>query len=242
MVLFLGVLTDPVSYAIQVEKRLRLDALFEVSDPGKKMTLKPQPIYFDLMEVQQKNPLFEFYRNKVQCTLGWLARDKPGETSLNDSDANALEDDINGMYYAAKTRVYLERSYFDELQELQYRSDFARSLTLTCALIASLYLILAILIYMPREIRFNAQQMELFRKRIGFRVLRWWLTSEGRAKLRLVLVVSVLYLIGAWCAHAAYVTEMKNYNLRVFGYYISIVSRENSGDHQDPSGRIRLPQ
>lgn len=47
-------------------------------------------------------------------------------------------------YYRSKNTVYRDRSYFEELQEIQRRIDFARSLAiLTCMLLVASFLVLA---------------------------------------------------------------------------------------------------
>ena len=193
------------------DKQLRLKSLFEVgSYSDDHMDVKPNALYKDLMnisnsvtETNQKDTRFAKHKTIIETIIPSSSLDENKFIRISGPQIVTLQDEVNGIYYAAHNRVYQESSYFSELQGIASRIDFARSLTFLCLTYSVCYLILGILCYLP-------QKLNLF--------------HEARAKRKLIVLMCAIYVIGIFLAGISYRSETTNYNLRVFGYYISTIS------------------
>lgn len=136
-----------------------------------------------------------------------------------EKNVKLLRSSVNGIYYNAKNAIFKTETYFDELSEIQARIDFTRSLTLLC-LIFSLVYFLAMLCSFIRHRRKIIKLLK-HRKKIIELLKKENFKEVFQTKIFNVSIISILFLIGFWLSGTAYRSEFTNYNLRVFGYYIS---------------------
>ncbi len=209
------------NFLVDTDKELRLRSLFTVHySSAQEIELSEAPIYANLMAVNDKNQYV--LKNKVILTAipvsscihnGSISSCKriQGEAQIKDQ-ANAA----NQLYYGAKNRVYRESTYFTELQEIEKRINFARSLTFLCLVYALLFGLLILINLLPE---------------------RWVLTPTARTKRKLIGLVFGFYLLGILLGRLSFRSETISYNLRVFGYYISVISddEKNSPKSIQPS-------
>jgi hypothetical protein len=218
---------------VDSDKQLRLKSLFGVkSYSPDSMTVKPDPLYEDLMSVNRKDTRFEAHRATLSKILECSSLNDKGYKVIN-SQTQALEGAVNGIYYSAKNRVYQEGNFFNELRGIEYRAGFARALTFLCVFYSACYLVSGILSFLPgglrlerlpRQLSLPLESQKPHKIRTRLKVSRWLLASEVRTKRRVILLMFTIYLIGVFLAGISYRSEMVNYNLRVFGYYILLTS------------------
>jgi len=205
-----NVISTTFNYLIDTDKELRLRSLFTVHySSAQEIELSETPIYANLMSVNDKNqhilknkdiltaiPVSPCIRNGQRSSCKRIQ----GNAQIRDQ-ANAA----NQLYYIAKNRVYKESTYFTELQEIEKRINFARSLTFLCLVYALLFGLLILINLLPG---------------------RWALMPTTRTKRKLIGLVFCFYLVGMFLGRLSFRSETINYNLRVFGYYISLISDE----------------
>jgi hypothetical protein len=121
-----------------------------------------------------------------------------------EQQVSAILGAVDGVYYDAKNRVYREETYFRELSDISERLNFTRSLTLLCFCFAILYAAFAAGAFIPVVARF---------------------LDIDKAERRTVLVLCALFVVGLWFGSSAYRSESISYDMRVFGYYVSLANK-----------------
>jgi hypothetical protein len=101
------------------------------------------------------------------------------------------------IYYYAKNRVYREENYFKELMDIQGRIDFIRSLAWGS-------FILLFIVTVICSFRFFQCQFEFF---------KIWPS---------IIILILIFFLFHIAAIFAYETEEKQFNKRVFGYFLSL--------------------
>lgn len=109
---------------------------------------------------------------------------------------------VNTIYYDAKNWAYMQPTYYNELEMIQYRSDFARCMSLLAFCYAVLSLIFACFL-LPNLFSSNLQK----RKSVS---------SLGRK----LIVIAVLFIL-SYAASEGFQTAERHFNMRTFGYYYS---------------------
>lgn len=187
---------------LDTEKELRFRSLFKV----KHHEIYAKSICLELLNLPQPDDTIRPYLETIKASIDSSGRSK---IDLTDKDAaEALRAAVNTIYYNAKNRIYREQTYFGELSAISDKLDFTRSLTLVCLSFALLYFVFGGLAYIRPVVDF----LKIDVKR------RWTIIGLG-----------VLYALFVWVAAFAYRTEAINYDLRVFGYYISLATEPSSG-------------
>jgi hypothetical protein len=213
-----GILADDTSQIISVQ-RWQSTAFYDLLDRGKKLLLKnlfevdhhekevihikPQPLYEDLQNITHKDKTFIKYYEQVKTILK-LNETPENQYKISGEEIAALEAAVRSMYYAAKNIVYRNGNYFNELQEIKTRVDFTRSLVIVCVIYLPCYLVLGVWCFLPDKLSS--------------------IIGAARAKRNLILALILLYGVGIFLAGYSWKIEERSYNLRVFGYYASIVA------------------
>ncbi len=212
------------NYIVDTDKALRLRSLFSVHHfSDNYIEFSPAPVYESLKIVNHKDP--RFIRNKnILTDIPTLpcVDEKKIETCQRvkgQTEIKKQADAINQIYYDAKNRVYKENTYFTELQEIEKRVNFARSLTFLCLIYSFIFLVFVVLCFLPLKVKF---------------------ISTAWAKRKFIVLIFGIYVLGTFLARASFRSETFNYNLRVFGYYISLISHNNddSAGSDRPSAKI----
>lgn len=208
------------NFVVDTDKELRLRSLFVVHDSSDNyIELSHTPIYDSLMAVSHKDQIFIMHKNSLtNIPTSPCISEKEEETCKRVNDKTEMKKQANAtnqIYYDAKNRVYHENTYFTELQEIEKRVNFARSLTFLCLIYSLLFSVVAILCWLP---------------------WKWKFISTVRKKRKFIVLIFGIYVLGILLARISFRSETINYNLRVFGYYISITSGIN-----DSSTESNLP-
>lgn len=124
---------------------------------------------------------------------------KRGRFDLFKTELSDLEKMVNTIYYEAKNWAYREDNYFDELEAIQRRIDFSRSIFLVGSWGVVLFVV-ASLICLPRW----------WRRRVN---LKGPIVRLARSLLALAIVC-----VFSWLGYAK---SEHNFNERVFGYFFS---------------------
>ena len=120
---------------------------------------------------------------------------------------NDLDKIANDIYYFAKNTVYKHETYFNELRDIQIRISFTRSFALI-----SLFLVLLFIFSLFRIL--IIQKIERVNKSGNKSVNQ--IISEGFS------LIAFLILAGA--SLSSYAKEEKQFNLRVYGYFYTLIS------------------
>lgn len=144
------------------------------------------------------------------------------------SPTDNITKSILRVYYYAKNRTFENNNYYDEMKRIQTRVDFSRSI----ALIALIYCVLALLIV------FIGIERAILR-RIILRTLLGRICSPKKSdsnlnfifqsmkanstKLFITFILFIIYFAGMW----SYQRESYEFNKRAFGYYVSMLIKEN---------------
>jgi hypothetical protein len=125
---------------------------------------------------------------------------------------------INRLYYYAKNRVYLVRSYYDEMSRIEGRRDFGRSIFLLSVLL----LIISALI--------GAVQITLFLKSKR-------LTDRGGLKIRVIPLIPICLVLVCCCGLSffAFERESDEFNKRAFGYFSAMLYSQGFHIHDAES-------
>lgn len=197
---------DLFNYILDTDKELRLRSLFTVHEYAQDhVDFTPNPIYEDLTSIHSNDQSFTKHLDVIKSYTAPCPGKEPKDcirVSGLDHVKN-LQKAVNGIYYAAKNRDYQEGNYFNELRGIENRFDFARSLAFLCLIFTTCYLLLGLLCSTLPKRR---------------------LLVEARSKRKVIFVIFLAYLLGVFLARTSFRSETINYNLRVFGYYASIIS------------------
>lgn len=127
-----------------------------------------------------------------------------------------LQANCNTLFYKAKNRVYMENTYFEELDAKVHRRDFARSIAICSFFLGGLAFLLAGYEYVRRSVARRAGDDGTARKRVQrFGQKAVWFLQVG------AFCVAV-YLVSI----CGYRQVLNDYNRHVFGYFQSIEVRE----------------
>jgi hypothetical protein len=186
-------------FVLDTDNELRFRSLFDVRSGD--IPYKAKNICRELLTLPKRHDTVQPYFEELKRDVD--SADK-GTIQANDKKAiKSLRRAVNQIYYEAKDRDYREQTYYQELSEISDKLDFTRSLTLLCLSFALVYFLFAFLSYIPLVIR----TLEIDVK-----------------KRRIVFFLAVVYAACIWIAAFAYRSEATNYDLRVFGYYISLIN------------------
>lgn len=192
-------LTQSFNQILSSDKELRVRTLFQVSEFSQsKIILQQSQLSTEYLIIKATGriaPYNESLKNSV------------GETGITIEGTENVENflsNVNGIYYSSKNSVYVTENYFKELSEIQNRIDFTRSLTLLCLVLFTAYSAIAAVFLLPPIQR-------ILKKFIGF----------NTANSYKILGLGILFFVGTYLSLTAYRSESTNYNLRVYGYYIS---------------------
>lgn len=198
------------NFVVDTDRDLRLRSFVSVHNSANDyLEFSPAPVYESLMSFDHTDERFTRNKNaltNIPSTGCRLEREQKkcrrveGETRIN-HQANL----INQMYYDAKNRVYQESTYFTELQEIEKRLNFARSLTFLCLGYAIIFLGLLAASYVPSKNEFCIKLNQ---------------------KQRVIFFILCVYTLGTFLAKESFRSETINYNLRVFGYYASLAQSD----------------
>lgn len=188
------------NYVLDADNELRFRSLFTVVTlTDDKITASPRGIFRELQMLPFGHQGVKPHRIEI---LNQIPSPVPTEITVTGKDqVAALLRAIDGVFYDAKNQVYREETYFNELSEISDRMDFTRSLTFQCLLFSIIYCAFGILGFIPK---------------VGT-----YLNIKGAVRLK-VFVISGLFAAGIWFVGTAYRSEVTNYDLRVFGYYITL--------------------
>lgn len=191
------------------------------------------------------------------------------EIKLSEEQVTELKTVTTEVYYAAKNSVFRTDNYFKELTEITGRIDFLRSFVLICYMFSFLYFLTVILSFFYLFVRFykinakrksndkiNAEQKTDDKtdaeQKPDKGIIKWWsefflfikdLFKENKIKSFKPFYLGILFLAGAYLSSTAYRAESTNYNLRVFGYYISQkLDVENSKKPNAQNNNIELKE
>jgi hypothetical protein len=185
------------------EQRTR--ALFQSTDDSRN-TLSGRPN--DLFEKLVAHRAFE------------AARGKPAQELVTKISLTSIavippevQREITELFYIAKNRVYLKDTYFQELNTINSRVDFARSLTFVGVVLLITQLVLCIFKYLVPSIFPRSSP------------------ASGTAIPRSVVALQHTYFAAACIvcialANGAFRSEQTNFNLRIFGYYAELAKDE----------------
>lgn len=159
-----------------------------------------------------------------------------------DGPCDEVEKRVASLYYTAKNRVFAHETYFRELDKLQSRIDFMRSLSYALVLLALVLMIGATLAFMAELADF------LVRRRLaGARFSRYWLRATAKetyvshiknlAGLRLLVVSLTVFLLGYGALKVWSDIEF-GYDNRVFGYFLCKSCMQADGAGTDPAEDI----
>jgi hypothetical protein len=121
-----------------------------------------------------------------------------------------VRDSIQRLWYNAKNRVYTNQQYYQEIERMQSRLDFSRTVAVISLLVEGLSLLFILLAEYVQIANDGGASV-----RLG---MHWRRRSWYRS-----LIVFAIYL----AATVAYTRESLEINKRVYGYYSSILSQES---------------
>lgn len=206
--------------------------------------------YIESLWTNPQNQTFEKY----------LDQQYKDENAFNKATAeDKLKNVVLKFYYNAKSEVYQNQSYYDELKRIQQRIDFSRAMVaisfflmnvIVLILLFKIMLILVIIIL-------KSTSLKIRYKKAGYKILLIGILKDaGKDKetlkrltdfqetvfttpnvrwVRLAVAMAILFAI--FCiANFAYSTEEKQFNKRTFGYYLA--SKINAADKTDVKSRI----
>lgn len=130
------------------------------------------------------------------------------EVKLSSNECEALIDRVNVKYYHAKNVVYRDNNYFTELQGIQRRIDFVRTLTFTSTILIISFIIGILVSCIPYLSKKESHSNNPFFQ-------HWEKLHKKRLFSFIVLIIIAWFLsIFAW-EHEEY-----QFDLRSFGYYL----------------------
>ena len=187
---------------LQSDKELRVRSLFKVYELSKsRAQVIKSSMLQEIFRLETPPETIRLHLERLISTLNAGTIDDKGVITIDGKDnVKAFTDSVNQVYYYSKNSVYQTSTYFDELNEIESRIDFTRSLTLLCVIFFVTYLLFGGLSFIPQV-----------KKYFKF-TLKRNLTITG---------ISFLFFLGVIFSGMAYRLESTNYNLRVFGYYVS---------------------
>lgn len=140
---------------------------------------------------------------------------------------------VNGLYYPAKNWAYSQENYYDELEKIQRRIDWARSSSLV-TLILSVVGLLLYGVFVVAGLAFSKVANLLTRLASGgapspgvqnFINVVQRLRQNSKLRAKRVLIVVAIVTVTWPCMKLAYAHSEEQFNERVFGYYISYLQR-----------------
>jgi hypothetical protein len=130
-----------------------------------------------------------------------------------------VRDSIQRLWYNAKNRVYTNEQYYQEIERMQSRLDFSRTVAVISLLVEALslfFILMAEYAHLANEAGATIQ--------LG---VQWRRHSWYRCGIFFAIFIA---------ATVAYTRESLEINKRVYGYYSSILSQENRSAAQTPAG------
>lgn len=125
-----------------------------------------------------------------------------------------VRDSVRRLWYNAKNRVYREHEYYEEIERMESRLDFSRTIT-----VVSLLAVFASVAFI-----FIGEIVALLNRRGREIPLA---KSWRRASWLRTLIFLLIYC----CATIAYTRESLEINKRVFGYYSSMLHENEAANH-----------
>jgi hypothetical protein len=203
-------LSSVFNEVLDSDNELRLRSLFkDVTLTDSKIELTPRPILRELQHLTPPHKAVEPHFKTINDFISPLAA-VPVPLPLAIDTKKAVSDfraAVDGVFYDAKNLVYRDDNYYKELNEISTRIDFTRSLTFLCLVFSFIYLLFTVFGFIPKMRTFF---------------------DIDRKERKTLIVLTVLYGLGIWLSGTAYRSEQTHYNLRVYGYYISLGLAEKS--------------
>lgn len=148
---------------------------------------------------------------------------------------------MKGFYYYAKNSVFFHQTYFDELNKLQSRIDFIRSMSFAFLMLA-FFLFSGFVAAIISEILNSAANMK--QQPLGRSFSAWWKRQirgdasyfghiKNLSEVRLLLLSIASFLIGFAAIHAWAELEY-TYDNRVFGYFFCETCRPGDAFNAAP--------
>lgn len=81
--------------------------------------------------------------NEKKAPVSMPDKLKNQNVHIEGEDLVTLTEAVNGLYYAAKNRVFKENNHFQELSTISNRIDFTRSIVLICVVLGGTYTLIA---------------------------------------------------------------------------------------------------
>ena len=193
---------------LPAENELRSKSLFGKVPPEK---------FSDLTQNAAKNRLLSTYGGKHGEEIEYLINHND-KASLKKIKQNDFFEAANKLYYQAKNAVYLEDNYFAELRRIQVRIDFARSFAIISVILLFTTLILFLLKLIFPNLQLDHFPGVKFVKHKKSKTQKISHLQYIERTIGGVIIFGLLFVIG----HSAYSSEEREFNSRVFGYFITL--------------------
>jgi hypothetical protein len=103
--------------------------------------------------------------------------------------------DVGSIYYTAKNEVFRNDNYYDELRAYQFRIDFARAFSFSSLIV----LVVTLISFSSLPSRPPALRRQIAKR---------------------LLVLAIFFLCGYWIGRLAYTAEEREFDKRVYGYFV----------------------
>ncbi len=218
----------PLKWSLEIEKSARFSALFDEKNDSvsfkshaKKWFNSGYLKYFIGDTVLLSKLDGNYIKSEKNKLVNELNRDSNTNENIllnvSKDSLQSLKTQINYHYYNAKDYVFQKDNYYKELNAINTRIDFTRSLTFLSSLLCPFF---ALIFLISVIIAVNI-------KGFNYRNLRW------------SLVGLILFFFLAYFGSLTNAVEMSNFNLRVFGYYEHILKEQ---DEKSDDTKTREPE
>jgi hypothetical protein len=232
------------SWPLTTAKELRFRSFFIIlNSQSCVMECRLRPVAKDLLALTNK--MDELTSNCV--TKLWSSLDPYHNKSVDDTFNLPTEDCpkstdyeglVNQVFYKTKNIVHGSHEYSHEMEMGEMRLNFSRSFLLICYIFGTLHLVNAILLlifHKEFEVARCLARMKLDAHEDFFNIIALFLSRPGPwgKHFKIYLLVLALHLGGFFIGMKSYEVESDKYNVRIFGYYTTILSLKEDKPYTD---------
>lgn len=230
----IGILAEDISYKF-VDNELPFGLESRYDTRVKLLIGYPEaPDINPLAKDLASNHAFEIFEGEKGIEIQrWILEDGACSSCPN-INYKDVRNSIIKLYYYAKNNVYLEANFYDEMKKIQSRSDFTRSI----AVISLVYFLIAFLLSVILLI--DKKRGSPWISALKQNTKNNFISSVRSIEIVKMIVTFVLLIFIFFVAWWAYDRESAEFNKRAFGYFSSMLKKNNLAKQKAEGEKTRF--
>lgn len=201
-----GAVSDVFTWVLDSKRELRFRSMFEATETKDGISIRSRNVYKTISQSFAEADDNQSVVRRINSVNEIIPPDDTPKFLSNSGvaplTANTLQDRLDEFFFLAKNRVFQNDNYNHELRDMERRIMFIRSTTFVAIIAGFVYSLFFITSLIPIVAR-TAH-----------------VTKKEQVRLLILILLDVLFV---WFLSIAYESSSTEYNLRVFGYYRSLI-------------------